>query len=449
MGAILLASLVVAGGQQGQRDDGTDPNEPSGEGIYNAHGCSGCHGENGEGGVGPAFAGNPKLWNEEYVIDQILLGGGGMPGFHRQLTDGQVAAVATLVRTSWGNDLEPLDGDEVRRRRSSLEQRQAEASGSQIYAWNCMICHGVEGRGGVGPALAANPHLADTSYIVAQIQLGGGGMPPFGPILESAEIASVASYIREAWENEFGPVPVEHVRVQWEGLGRAPTAAGSQEASQQGEQSPESGQVSAGGEELYMQMGCAGCHSAEGAGGIGPALQGNPGLADGHYVLTTIRDGRKGMPAFGHLIEQRQLVTLANYVRSAWGNDFGRVAFEVVRDLPPTLRRRQTDPARQRPLDEAGSELFGLVGCAGCHSAEGAGGIGPALKGNPALENARYVVDTILTGGRQMEAYGDLLTDQQVAALATHVRTAWGNDFGEVEVDAVTDVRREVEEGRR
>jgi mono/diheme cytochrome c family protein len=446
---------------------------PSGRAIYDGHGCSSCHGSEGRGGAGPALAGNPKLLNETYVIDQIAQGGGGMPPFHYQLSPEQIAAVASFVRGSWGNDLRPVGAGQVLDRRERLaEAPGAPPSGAQLFAWNCMICHGVEGGGGLGPSLAGNPYLRDTNFVVAQILLGGGGMPPFAQILDSGGIAAVASYIRSAWGNDFGDVSVDHVRLQWDGLGGtdgrgeaardrpgAPVAASDDDNDASGGGGVDDGATGSeatgsggpAGAQLYGSIGCAGCHSGEGAGGIGPPLDGNPALADADYVFTTIRDGQGGMPAFRHLLDDDRIALLGTYVRNAWTNDFGPVTVTPpVRDrLPASLLQSQADPIPLDSLSEAGAEFYGAIGCAGCHSAEGAGGIGPPLDGNRALADARYVVDTILTGQEQMPEFDRLLTDQQVAALATHVRTAWTNDFGPVRVEQVSRWRRESAPGSR
>lgn len=446
--------------QQSSQPSAQQPPVPDGATIYANHGCSECHGEAGGGGPGPALAGNPKLWNDEYVLEQILRGGGGMPAFRHQLSDAQVAAVASFVRTAWGNDLEPFEPSRVIQQRNGLTEdhgqetdsrKLLQAGGSQLYAWNCMICHGVNGGGGVGPPLVGNENLADTDFVVAQIQLGGGGMPPFAPIFGSEEIAAVASYIRRAWNNDFGEISAEHVRVQWEGLAGSPnsladSSLANPSRSADPNRSVNASERSSSGKELYASLGCAGCHSSEGAGGIGPALDGNPALADSAFVVATIRDGREGMPAFGGLLQEHDLVLLASYVRTAWSNDYGPVEVAQKPDLPASLLRSQVDPV---PVGaDSAAALYGAVGCSGCHSSQGAGGIGPALDGNPALAEERYVVDTILTGGKQMPAFGPVLTDGQVASLATHVRTAWSNDFGPVDLDRVIELRQPDDRGR-
>ncbi len=68
--------------------------------------CANCHGDEGQGGFGPTLAGNDYLAGVGGLIG-IILGGfeeHGMPAFANALDDRQVAAVATFVRNSWGND---------------------------------------------------------------------------------------------------------------------------------------------------------------------------------------------------------------------------------------------------------------------------------------------------------------------------------------------------------
>jgi aldose sugar dehydrogenase len=68
------------------------------------NGCFACHGELGYGGAGPSFRGDKLLMADQYVITQILIGRGIMPSFADRLNDDQIAAVATYLRYSWGNN---------------------------------------------------------------------------------------------------------------------------------------------------------------------------------------------------------------------------------------------------------------------------------------------------------------------------------------------------------
>jgi mono/diheme cytochrome c family protein len=99
------------------------------------------------------------------------------------------------------------------RERSEVTTEVSLEQGASIYDNNCAVCHGNDGGGVVGPALADNDKLADTSHVVKRILKGGGGMPAFGR-LSDEEIANVASLIRSSWGNEFGSVTTSDVQEQ-------------------------------------------------------------------------------------------------------------------------------------------------------------------------------------------------------------------------------------------
>jgi len=63
--------------------------------------------------MGPKLAGDAKLSDADFVINRILKGGGNMPAFKDKLTPEQIAAVATYVRTSFGNSFGPVTADQV------------------------------------------------------------------------------------------------------------------------------------------------------------------------------------------------------------------------------------------------------------------------------------------------------------------------------------------------
>ncbi len=72
-----------------------------------ANRCTFCHGADGLGGDrGPALSGNPVLAYSPFTVDRILYGYGykKMPSFASRLSDEEIAAVATYVRNSWGNN---------------------------------------------------------------------------------------------------------------------------------------------------------------------------------------------------------------------------------------------------------------------------------------------------------------------------------------------------------
>lgn len=69
--------------------------------------CAACHGVNGDEQLASHvvdLAGNSRLDNDRLVLRRVIHGGGYMPGFGGTLSDREVAAVATYVRNSFGND---------------------------------------------------------------------------------------------------------------------------------------------------------------------------------------------------------------------------------------------------------------------------------------------------------------------------------------------------------
>lgn len=101
--------------------------QPNGQQIFTSAGCTGCHGQAGQGGIGPRLAGDSKLADPLFVAGRILNGGGSMPAFRNQLSPEQIAAVATYVRTSFGNGFGPVTADQV---------QQAQANGNQAAGGN-------------------------------------------------------------------------------------------------------------------------------------------------------------------------------------------------------------------------------------------------------------------------------------------------------------------------
>lgn len=75
--------------------------------------------------------------------------------------------------------------------------------------------------------------------------------------------------------------------------------------------------------------------------------------------------------------------------------------------------------------------------CAGCHQKEGEGipGMFPAIAGSDVVNGALDThLDTVMNGvdGTPMAAFGDSLTDAELAAVVTYQRNAFGNDTGDV-----------------
>jgi cytochrome c551 len=95
-----------------------------------------------------------------------------------------VAVVAVVFLFAGGGD--DRDSDE----------QSAPASGATVYTERCAACHGANGEGASGPALAEG--VLDVDDLIVVITEGRGAMPGFGPTLTDEEIEAVAAYTRES-----------------------------------------------------------------------------------------------------------------------------------------------------------------------------------------------------------------------------------------------------------
>jgi mono/diheme cytochrome c family protein len=112
--------------------------------------CASCHQATGAGlpGVFPPLAGSEWVNADASKVAEILLLGidgpitvkgatfqGIMPAFGHQLSDAEIAAVASYVRASFGNKSPPVSADVVKAERAKLGNRSTPlAGGAELQA---------------------------------------------------------------------------------------------------------------------------------------------------------------------------------------------------------------------------------------------------------------------------------------------------------------------------
>ncbi|NBC49696.1 MAG: c-type cytochrome [Gammaproteobacteria bacterium] len=129
-----------------------------------------------------------------------------------------------------------------------------------------------------------------------------------------------------------------------------------------------------------------------------------------------------------------------------------------LKDLPP-----REAPSHEAKVPEVlseqdyvqGRELY-VKNCSACHQDHGQGlqPYFPALRGNPVVnaEEPNDVLKTLLLGAPTdpteafsphvvMPSFGSVLTDEQIATVASYIRANWGNDAPPVTADAVKALR--------
>lgn len=313
----------------------------------------------------------------------------------------------------------------------------AAADGKATYAAKCAACHQANGAGGGPyPPLAGNADVtaADTAALILSvlngrsgpIQVNGktfsGAMPAWKDQLSTDDIAAVLTYIRSAWANKAAVVTAEQVAAA-----RNPTALS--------------------GGQIFAAK-CAACHQSGGQGTSGyPPLNGNPHVAaaDPKELIATIVNGRSGaltvngtayngkMPAWKGQLSNADIAAVATYVRSAWTNKAPGVTEQQVAASGPAV------------LNTVGASVYASK-CAACHGASGQGGGHgnfPPLAGDALVNNSDpYGMIALIEHGRSMmPSWKGQLSAGDVAAVATFIRSAWGNKGGPVSEQDVAAVK--------
>lgn len=79
------------------------------------------------------------------------------------------------------------------------------------------------------------------------------------------------------------------------------------------------------GEGIYRAV-CSGCHMDDGEGAVGagayPALADNPRLEFPQYAIFLTIHGSGAMPPLGSVLDDEQIATVVEYIRTHFGNEF-------------------------------------------------------------------------------------------------------------------------------
>jgi alcohol dehydrogenase (quinone), cytochrome c subunit len=200
-------------------------------------------------------------------------------------------------------------------------------------------------------------------------------------------------------------------------------------------------------------------------GWVAPSLRNEHGggLADMSTaeLVTLLRSGRNTSTAsFGSMndvvthslqyLTDSDLVSVATYLKSLPPNNASAQPYRYVETVGNQLMHGNAVAAG------AGAQLY-LDRCAGCHRSDGAGNgkAFPALAGNPVLQTSdpTSAIHIVLSGSAMpathsapstitMGPYADILTDEQIAEVATFVQTSWGNKGAAATASQVAKIRK-------
>jgi cytochrome c oxidase cbb3-type subunit 3 len=171
--------------------------------------CVQCHGSGAAGGHG-----YPNLNDDDW------LWGGDLKAIETTITDGirdpHNAATRTSMMPSFGHDgiLTPAQVDEVASHVLSLSGKAKDnPTGAQLFADNCTVCHGPDGK---GSRKVGAPNLTDAIWqyggtredIVSSVTNAHHGvMPAWRDRLSPVTIRMLAAYVHSLGGGEAAPAP--------------------------------------------------------------------------------------------------------------------------------------------------------------------------------------------------------------------------------------------------
>lgn len=173
-------------------------------------------------------------------------------------------------------------------------------------------------------------------------------------------------------------------------------------------------------------------------GGVAPNLLGTTKRQDGTLQVTY-----NGWPLYYYAEDRGPGDTAGQGVEDRWFlvSPYGTPVQPRRSPQPPSAATPATDAEQLARLVQAGAAIY-AQNCSVCHGERGQGGAGPALAGNRRLSDATLVARQIMLGSRFMPRFDNKLSDEEVVAVATYVRNAWGNAFGAVPEDEVRRYRQ-------
>jgi len=249
------------------------------------------------------------------------------------------------------------------------------ATGQELYAENCIFCHGENGAGGIAVNLNNQDFLtlASDEFIFLTLLHGRSNTAmPAWTRFSTEQFASLLRLIR-SWQTQprfkYSPEKIEGHVLE--------------------------------GQNLFDHL-CIRCHGKEGSGGIGPAILNRDFLtvASDQFLLQTISRGRNHTAMFG------------------WSKDLGqleRVKTEDLRNLVAFMRAmadsipEQIYPGQSVGRPSAGKNLYEKY-CSECHGYDGEGKQAPALQNQEFLSAASngFLLATVSLGrtGTNMPSWG-------------------------------------------
>jgi mono/diheme cytochrome c family protein len=244
-----------------------------------------------------------------------------------------------------------------------------------------------------------------------------------------------------------------------------------------GEFKPVAGKSSAWNRGAYVVEGlahCGLCHTPKNAAGGDETSQRLKGYAlQGWFAPDITNNKRRGIGSWSVEDIATYLKTGHNRFSAASGpmaeaimDSISKFTDEDLKAIATYLKDQPVENAAEEAGDldtgvlKSGSAIYADQ-CSACHAVDGSGvdGLFPMLKGSPLVQSVdpASVLHLLLRGARSvatdpaptapaMPSFGWTLNDDQVAAVATYVRNAWGNRAPPVDAATVGKTRHALEQ---
>jgi mono/diheme cytochrome c family protein len=188
-------------------------------------------------------------------------------------------------------------------------------TGKATFTQYCSICHGVAGKGFIGPRIGGIDWTAPGLRSIVRGGLGGyGGMPSFNAAaVTDHNVDDIAAYLASL----APPVSVSVADVTPSPVSSAPPAASASasHAVPAPSVTPEFGDV-AHGRQVYS-VNCSACHGAGAQGGYGPSLRGEKSRKDDAAAIAWIKNPKPPMPKlYPDPLGEKDVKDVAAYIES-------------------------------------------------------------------------------------------------------------------------------------
>ena len=307
----------------------------------------------------------------------------------------------------------------------------------------------------------------------------GAHLYPAMPYTYMTKITREDALAIRAYLNTIPPVhnPVQPNQLPFPFDVRAGLVAWDELNFRPGKFKPVAGKSVAWNRGAYMVEGlahCGLCHTPKNAAGGDETSQRLKGYAlQGWFAPDITNDKRRGIGSWSIEDMVTYLKTGHNRFSAASGPMAEAIMDSTSKFTDDDLRAIATylkDQPVENTAEEAGAPDAGVMKsgsaiyadqCSACHAADGSGveGLFPMLKGSSLVQSVdpASVLHVLLRGARSaatdpaptapaMPSFGWVLNDDQVAAVASYVRSAWGNRAPPVDAATVSKMRHALEQ---